>query len=261
MVDVVSEASDEFDTLPAVLPLLRAHPITETAPLFPPYFDDDFARWQLDRFNRSGFISICSILSSSINSVAPHCKFLILAYLLYFVCLIGAFFSNHVFLFVILQSLSHLLATAMTFSLIAGSPFYDRFALIFSMPGLTAFGIQTVKSLILYHTLRSIYVRSSAITVNFIVLIIAHALTLFHSCFVFEGLSLSFGATCSFSLQLSFFAIPLLQLLGLFLSGMAMSALAPVTLGLAEWTSYFMRAFVFLAVCGSGTNIQNIPGI
>jgi hypothetical protein len=261
MVDGIEDASDDFESLPAVLPLLRSPSLPETAPFFGPYLNDDFARWQLDRFNRSGIISICSIFSASLAVIAKHYKLLILSYLLFFIPLIICFFHNSVYLFAILHALTNLLATSVTFSLIAGDRFYARFPLIFSKQGLTAFLIQLVKSFLLYQTLKCLCARSSTLTVHFLLLVIARYVTFFHSCFVFEGFSLSFAATCAFSLQLAFFAVPLAQLLGLFVSGLAMGIVAPATLGMAAWAAYFMRALVFLAVCGSGTNIQNVPGM
>jgi hypothetical protein len=59
------------------------------------------------------------------------------------------------------------------------------------------------------------------------------SLAYFQSCFVFEGLPPAFKSSCSFSLQLSVFAIPCAQSLGLFLSWMLLYAVAPLTLGFA----------------------------
>jgi hypothetical protein len=89
----------------------------------------------------------------------------------------------------------------------------------------------------------------------------AQYLTYFHSCFTFEGLPLSISSTFSFSLQLSFLRIPPVQAIILFVSGVFLAGIAPVTLGFTAWTAYMMRAFVFLAICGSGTSIAEAPGM
>jgi hypothetical protein len=110
-------------------------------------------------------------------------------------------------------------------------------------------------SLIIYLTMKSALDRASTLSARFLLLMLVGHVTYFHSCFVFEGLSLSFVDVCSFTLQLSYFAIPLAQSLAIWVIALTLHLLAPFTIGFTMWTAYVMRGLVFLAVCGSGSGI------
>jgi hypothetical protein len=257
----ISEASDEFDLLHADLPVLEPtfHPIM--SPLYVATLEDEFTQWQLNRFNRSGSVNIRSIFKSSFFCAIHHCISLAILSILYWAIFFLAFRLSFSIIFVPVDALSDLIATSVAFSILTNERLCARLHLLFSRQGLAAYLLQLIRSFLLHHTLESIRSRRSTATGKFFILMLFRYMTYFQSCFVFEGLSLAFSSSCSFSLQLSFFTIPYVQSLGLFVSGMILIAIGPLTLGLGSWVAYFMRAFVFLAVCGSGTNVASIPGI
>jgi hypothetical protein len=257
----ISEASDDFDLLHADLPILEPtfHPIS--SPLYVSTLEDEFTQWQLNRFNRSGSVNFHSIFRSSFFSTIHHCFSLSFFSVIYWSVFLFALKLSLPMVFVPFDAIADLIATSVAFSVITSERIYERFRFLFSRQGLAAYVLQIIRSFLLYQTLESIRHRRSTATSKFFFLMLFRYMAYFQSCFVFEGLSLAFTSSCWFSLQLSFFAIPIVQSLGLFLSGMLLYAVAPLTLGLASWVAYFMRAFVFLAVCGSGTNVASIPGI
>jgi hypothetical protein len=51
----------------------------------------------------------------------------------------------------------------------------------------------------------------------------------------------------------------MIQSLGLFFFGTALQIVGLFTFGFTSWIAYCMRCFVFLAICGSGTNMTTIP--
>jgi hypothetical protein len=259
--DQISEPSDEFELLPADLPVLRSSSPPIASPFLASTLEDEFTQWQLNRFNRSGSISIRSILKSSFLCTVRHLIPLCLLFVIYFVVLATSFQLGLILVFVPFEAIADLVATSVTFSVITGERLHTRLHFLCSRQGVVAWSIQILRAFLLYHTLQAICARKSTATGRFFFLMLFRYMTYFQSCFVFEGLSLTFLSTCSFSLQLSFFAIPCVQSLGLFVSGIFCSIIAPLTFGFAGWTAYLMRGFVFLAVCGSGTNIANVPGI
>jgi hypothetical protein len=221
--------------------------------------EDEFTQWQLNRFNRSGNIHVSSVLTTAFRITISHVTFLVALYLPLLVFLLLAVHRRWILLFVPTNALASLFATAAVFSLIAGERCYSRVRYILSRQGAVALLVQMASSLIIYSTMKSALDRASTLTGRFLFLMLFSHVTYFHSCFVFEGLSLSFADVCSFTVQLSYFAIPLVQSLAIWLVALSLHLLAPFTIGFTVWAAYVMRGLVFLAVCGSGTTIASMP--
>jgi hypothetical protein len=253
-----SVSSDEFDELRTKLPPMTPVSPTKSVKLEEESVEDDFSLWQLTRFNRTGNVDLINVLSLAFRTTMTHIGSLISLYSVYFVLSILAIRHRLVFVFVPLQAVCTLVGTSMSFSVIAGESSVSRFRFLFSKSGFATFSIQMVRGLLIYKTIEGALVRASSTTGLFLLLMLVNFLTYFHSCFIFDGLSLSMLSTCSFSLRVSLFAIPVIQGFVMFLFGTLLQAAGPFTFGLTAWISFFMRGFVFLAICGSGTNMTTI---
>jgi hypothetical protein len=249
-----ASSSGDFCRLPAgPLPKL---PIERAGPGRP---EDEFAQWQLNRFNRSGSLRLPAVFAAAVRITAGHVAFLAARSLPLRALLGVALHRRWALLFVPANALASLFATSAVFSLIAGEKCCSRVAGLLSRQGAVALLVQMGGSLIVYLAAQSARDRASTLTGRFLLLVLFGHVTHFHPCFAFEGLSLSCAAACSFSLRLSYFAIPLAQSLAIGAVALALHLLAPLTAGLTVWAAYVMRGLVFLAVCGSGTTMAAMP--
>jgi hypothetical protein len=251
-------SSDDFFQLSSTLPPVSL-PKLPIAHYYSNHVSDEFTQWQLNRFNRSGNLRISSILSASFRLTISHFPSLISLYLPFLVFLFLTVRHQLILLFVPTNAIASLFATSAVFSIIANEKLYSRFRFILSRQGIVAFFVQMGSSFIIYLTMKSAWERASTITGRFLLLMIVNHITYFHSCFVFEGLSLSLVRICSFTVQLSYFVIPFVQSIAIWIVALVLHLLAPFTIGLTVWMAYVMRGLVFLAVCGSGTTIATMP--
>jgi hypothetical protein len=253
------DSSDEFCQLRLNLPRISLSQI----PLEPRDFAgpgrDDFTQWQLNRFNRSGNIALCSIFSSAYRLTIRHFKLFILLFLRYAEVIIAAAFKRWLLLFVPVDAISSLCATSCVFAIIANDKWHSRLRFFFTKRGFVSLLAQMMRSLLLFLTLQSAIQRASTLTSQFLFSMLFSYVIYFHPCFMFEGVALGTAVACWFTVQLSFIAIPFSQSLGIFLLSVVLHVLGPFTLGLSIWAAYAMRVLVFLAVCGSGNTMTTVP--
>lgn len=257
----LSGSSDAFDQLRAGLPQCDVSLLAENISMELDDSDDKFSRWQMARFNRSGTIDICRVLSSSIAIYGDHVVPLVLLYLIYIFFCVLSFRYELFWVFVPIDAIASLLATSISFSIITSESFSSRLHRLLSLQGFGAALIQGVRSTIYYYIFIGFVTRASTITFRLLLALLVNYLTFFHTCFVFEGLNLSFHETCVFSLNLMFFAIPFMKSLNVFFLGMFMNLAAPFTLGFTAWVGYMIRVFVFIAICGSGSHVASLDTI
>ena len=257
----ISGSSDEFDQLRAGLPQCDVSLLTENVSMELGDSDDKFSRWQMARFNRSGTIDICRVLNSSVAIYGDHVIPLVSLYLVYASLCLLSFHYLLFWLFIPVDVLASLLATSISFSIITSESFGSRLHRLFSLQGLGSAMIQAVRSTIYYYIYTGFVDRASTVTFRLLLLLVVNYLMFFHTCFVFEGLNLSFLETCAFSLNLMFSAIPFMKGLYVFFLGMFLQLVAPLTLGFTGWVGYMIRVFVFIAICGSGSHVSTLDTI
>lgn len=248
-------SDDEFDQLSGNLPQFT-YSFSESNPQS--FFNDkidEFSQWQLGRFNRAGNIDLCEMLPPSLNVVHRNLKILTFFYLIYAILAIISIKLHIPFLTIIINSIFYLFATSVCFSLIAGEPFSSRFHFIISLQGLIAFSIQMLRSAFLFFTAKSLFYQKSIMSIRLFGTMVVRFLTFYHPCFTFEGRTLSLSATFSFSIRLSIKAIPFVQSATITLFCELLSILGFVSFGFSTWISNFIRSFIFLAVCGSGSSV------
>jgi hypothetical protein len=251
-------SSDDFDQLSSTLPPIPL-PKLPIEGCLAARVADDFTQWQLNRFNRSGNLRLCSVISTAFRLTSAHLSFLVGVYIPFLIFLVLTVHRRWILLFVPTNAIGSLFATSAVFSIISGEKFWSRARYILSRQGIVAFVVQMTTSFIIYVTMKSAIDRASTITGQFLLLVLVSHVTYFHSCFVFEGLSLSFVDVCSFTVQLLCSAIPIVQSIAISVVALALHLLAPFTVGVTVWMAYVMRGLVFLAVCGSGTTIAAMP--
>ena len=247
-------SSDGFDLLPVHLPEIRQPipPIHTSENIF--QNTDPFSQWQLSRFNRTGSIDLCEIFSPSIRFVTRNIKFLTLIYFPFSFFFLFSLKYELKLLFIIGDTIFNLISTSICFSLIAGESFSSRIHFLFSLQGLSAFLVQLFRSIFLSYTISSLIHLRSTTTIKLILMFLIRFFTLFHSCFAFEGRSLSITSALSFSYHLSVRAIPLVQTISIELLMELFSVVGFFTFGFTKWISLAIRSFAFLAICGSGSS-------
>ena len=246
-------SSDGFDLLPINLPEIHPSisPIHTSEQIFQD--TDPFSQWQLSRFNRTGTIDLCELFSPSIRFATRNLKFLTVFYFPFSIFLFLSLKYEISVLFVITDTVFNLISTSICFSLLAGESYSSRFHFLFSLQGLSAFLIQLLRSSLLLFTFSSLIHLKSTTTIKLIFMLLFRFLTLFHSCFTFEGRSLSVTSAFSFSFHLSIRAIPLVQSISIELIMEIFGPLGFFTFGFTKWIAIAIRSFVFLAICGSGS--------
>ena len=255
LADDDSQSSDEFEQLCSNLPsyspssnLIRISASLDNSD------DNDFAQWQLNRFNRTGNINICSLFRSAMKTTFCHLFPLVFSYLLAFIILFVSFYFRLFYIFIPCEALFCLISTSVSFSLIGLESPISRLHFLFSKQSLVAFLIQCLRSSALYLTLCGFFRRASSTTARIIILLVVRYVTEFHPCFIFEGRLLNIAATLSFAFRLAFNVIPPAQANTLYLLNTLLQALGPISFGISCWIAYNLRSYVFLAVCGSGSS-------
>jgi hypothetical protein len=255
------DSSDEFYQLRSNLPRISLPEV----PLEPRNFADpgrnDFTRWQLNRFNRSGNITVCSVFSSAYHLTIRHFRLFILLYVPYAAVIVGPLFKGWLLLFVSIDAISSLCASSCAFAIIANDKWHSRLRFFFTKQGIVSLLIQMMRSLLLFLTVQSAVQRASTLTGQFLFSMIFSYVVYFHPCFMFEGVALDTDVACWFTLQLSFIAVPFSQSLAIFLLSVFLHGMGPFTFGLSVWTAYVMRVLVFLAVCGTGNTMTTVQGL
>jgi hypothetical protein len=143
--------------------------------------------------------------------------------------------------------------------MVASERWHSRLHYLLSKRGFVSFLLQMLRSLLLFLALKSALQRASTLTGRSLFCMIVGYVTYFHPCFMFEGMSVSLSVSCSFTLQLSFIAMPLAQSIQIFLIAIPLHIMGPLTFGISVWAAYVMRVLVFLAICGSGTTMAALP--
>ncbi|OHT01834.1 hypothetical protein TRFO_07406 [Tritrichomonas foetus] len=249
-----SPSSDEFEQLRSNLPTYSPPSNSARSSLNENSDDNDFAQWQLNRFNRTGNINICSLFGSAFKTTFCHLFPLMVIYSLSCIVLFVSFYFRLFYIFIPCEALFSLISTSISFSLIGLESPFSRLHFLLSKQSIVAFLIQCLRSSTLYFTLCGMFNRASSTTGRFIILLVVRYITEFHSCFVFEGRLLNISSTFSFAFRLAFFVIPPAQANSLYLLNTMLLAIGPFSLGVTCWIAYNLRSYVFLAVCGSGTS-------
>ena len=256
--DDPSDSSDDFEKLRSGLPQCSSLILNDSPWItMEDTSDDKFSRWQMARFNRSGTIDIYCVLCLSVSVSLKHVIPLILLYVAYAALCLVSFHFCLPLVFVVVDAIASLCATSISFSFVTSESVGSRVHRMLSLQGLGLFFIQMLRSFVSYYILAGFLARDSSVTFRLLVLLLINYFTYFHACFVCEGLNLSFLETWTFSLNLMFSVIPFMKSVSVFFLGTFLQFIAPLTLGFTSWVSYMTRVFVFIAVCGSGSNLAN----
>ena len=256
--DDASESSDDFDALRSGLPQCETLVVNDRVWMFrDDSSSDKFSRWQMARFNRSGTFDIYCLLCLSVSVSLKHVIPLILLYISYLSVCVLSFHFCLPWVFVLVDALASLCATSISFSFVTSESLGSRVARLVSLQGLGLLTVQMVRSIVLYYIVTGFLARDSSVTFRLLLLLLINYFTYFHACFVCEGLNLSFLEKWSFSLNLMCSEIPFMKSVSVFFLGMFLQSVAPLTLGFTGWVGYMIRVFVFIAVCGSGSNLAN----
>ncbi|KAK8896505.1 hypothetical protein M9Y10_014412 [Tritrichomonas musculus] len=252
-----SGSSDGFDQLSMDLPQYNQLPgisgLNNFNDNFPNShdFEDDFAQWQLTRFNRKSIVNVSHILTSSYHCVIKNFNPLIFFYL------IGSavnFFSIRYkfwFIYIPFDAFSSLFKTSISISLVSSEQWNSRLHFLLTKSAFTTFLVNLINAFLIYQTIICLFDRSSRVTIVVVLLLAESYTTFFFPCFVFEARQLKFSSSFSFSLRISFCSQHSVQMVSLFLLSFLLHAIGPFTLGLLDWTADIMKPAVFIAVCGS----------
>ena len=212
----------------------------------------------MSRFNRTGSVHVRSLLDVSVRMALRNFHKLIWLYIAYAFLAGLCLCRKWLYVFVLWDSLGTLVATGISFAYVSSESGMSRLKCVLSRQGLTNFFIYMMRSFLYYQMAMSLMSRASTVTWKFTLLLAVNYATFFYSCFLFEGMTLSFALTCKFAFHLSFFAIPMSQSFTVFFLAMLLQALAPLTLGFTVWVTYMLRVCMFISICGSGTNIATV---
>lgn len=253
-VDSDSGSSDGIEYLRRNLPHTEMSGGIGGTSIFADIEEDEFTQWQMNRYGRIGSVNIYATFKLAARVVSKHFDKLAMLYVPYACLYIAAVRYRSSFLFVMVELMASIVASSASMSLATSQGFTLRARMPMSMSGAIACLLQVMKSLVYWWLIVGLMGRTSRVPAQAMLLLFMNYATLFYWYFLLEGVPLSFGATISFPLRLSFFTIPALQSCTVFLLAMFLQILAPLTLGFTGWIAYVLRACAFLAFCGSGTN-------
>lgn len=247
-----SGSSDGFDQLPKDLPhykqVLGISGLNISSNTNE--FEDDFAQWQLKRFNRKSMINVSHVLFSSYHCVTKNINPLIFFYFINFAVDYFSIKYKFWFVYIPFDAFSSLFRTSVSISIVSSEQWTSRLHFILTKLAAATFLINLINAFLIYQTIHCIFNRSSRVTIAAILLLAESYLTFFLPCFVFESRPLKFSSSFSFSLKISLFSQPV-QMISLFLFSFLLHIIGPLTFGVLDWTAEVIKPSVFFAVCGS----------